>query len=83
MLKFFLVAVLFAVAVYLLVRVVQRRGLRGPGNGGSGGTGRPGGPGGRPGPPRPLGPDDDPDFLWRLDRDKRHPRKDDGGPQPG
>ncbi len=68
MLKFVLVAVVFAVAVYLVIRVIQRRGLRGP-EGPAGGTRRP--------PPRPLGPDDDPDFLWDLDKRKRHPRKSD------
>ncbi len=61
-----LVAVVFAVAVYLVVRVVQRRRLKGP-EGPPGGVRRP--------PPRPLGPDDDPDFLWNLDKKKRHPRK--------
>ena len=55
-----LVAVLFGILVYLTVRVIERRGVRPPQ---------------RPQKPqaRPLGPDDDPDFLWDLDRKKRHP----------
>ncbi len=64
--KFVLVAVVFAIAVYVLIRVIQRRGLQGP-DGPAGGIRRP--------PPRPLGPDDDPDFLWGLDKRKRHPDK--------
>ncbi len=64
-----LVAVAFALLVYLVVRVIQRRGLKGPEGPPDGGLRRP--------PPRPLGPDDDPDFLWNLDKRKRHPRKKD------
>ena len=60
MLKFLLVAALFGILVYLTVRLVERRGRRSA-----------------PRPPkprqRPLGPDDDPDFLWNLDKKKRHP----------
>lgn len=68
-----LVAVAFAVLVYVLIRVIQRRRLKGPDGPPDGGLRRP--------PPRPLGPDDDPDFLWGLDKDKRHPKKrDDGSP---
>lgn len=62
MLKFLLVVIVVAVAVYLTVRVIQRRGIA-P-------TPR------RPAPdPRPFGPDDDPDFLRDLDRDRKrkHP----------
>lgn len=68
MLKFLFVVVLFAVAVYLLVRVIERRGVRRPGGpeGGSGGSG------GLP-PRGPVGPDDDPDFLWDLDKKLRRP----------
>lgn len=39
---------------------------------------RPGGSGGRP-LPRVSGPDDDPDFLWNLNRPKR-PRKSEDDP---
>jgi hypothetical protein len=28
---------------------------------------------------RTVAPDDDPDFLWKLDRRRRHKRDDDGG----
>ena len=49
--------VVAAVLIYLTVRVIERR--RGI----------------KPTPkaaPRPMGPDDDPDFLWDLDKKKRH-----------
>jgi hypothetical protein len=62
-LKFLLVVILIAVAVYLATRAIQRRGdLPTPR--------RP-----RPTqqPPRVVGPDDDPDFLRDLDRKRRHP----------
>lgn len=70
MLKLLLVVLLFAVAVYALVRVIERRGLLpAPRR-----RGRPGdGQGARPAEPRPLGPDDDPDFLRDLDRRRKHP----------
>ena len=67
-LKFFLVVALFAVAVYLTVRVIERRGVR---------------PAPRPAQPRVMGPDDDPDFIWDLNkksRKKQHP--DDPPPEP-
>ena len=53
--KFLLVVVLLAAAIYLVVRVIQRRGV----------TRRP--PRRRP-EPRVTGPDDDPDFLRGLGR---------------
>ena len=55
--KFVLVVVVAAVLIYLTVRIIERRGIR---------------PAPKPKPPRPVGPDDDPDFLWDLDRKKRH-----------
>jgi Phospholipase_D-nuclease N-terminal len=33
----------------------------------------------QPGERRTVAPDDDPDFLWRLDRKRRHKPDDDGG----
>jgi hypothetical protein len=48
--KFVLVVVLIAIAIYLTVRVIERRGVSRPT---------------RP-PQRPHGPDDDPDFLRGL-----------------
>ncbi|NYG53770.1 hypothetical protein [Nocardioides perillae] len=66
MLKFLLVVAVVGVAIYLLVRVIERRGVRRRGDGGAGG---------RPAPRRPLGPDDDPEFLWNLDKRKRHPKR--------
>ncbi len=47
--------VLIAVAIYLTVRIIERRGL--PSRGSP--------------PRRPRGPDDDPDFLRGLGDDKR------------
>jgi hypothetical protein len=58
-LKFVLVVALLGALVYLTVRIIERRGIK---------------PTPRP-QPRPFGPDDDPDFLWDLDRKKRHPEK--------
>lgn len=62
MLKLLLVIALFALATYLLVRVIQRRGLLGPTQGR---TQRP--------PRRMVAPDDDEDFLRDLDRKRKHP----------
>ena len=59
MLKFLLVVILMAVAVYMTVRLIQRRGIMPPTQ--------------RRSSPRPFGPDDDPDFLRDLDRKRRHP----------
>lgn len=52
---------LAAVAVYLLIRVIERRGVK-PRRRGEGGT---------PAEPRVTGPDDDPDFLRDLDIKRR------------
>ena len=64
MLKFLLVVALFALATYLLIRVIQRRGILPPS---TARTKRP-----RP-QPRMVAPDDDEDFLRDLDRKRRHP----------
>ncbi len=82
--KFLIVLILFAVATYFLVRLVQERGLPGsPGGGGGRGNlpGRPKAPQGpsRPRPPAPRGPDDDDDFLRELDRKRRTERDDSEG----
>ena len=55
--------ILVAVAVYLTVRAIQRRGV-------APAPRRP-----KPPPPRVMGPDDDPDFLRDLDRERKrkHP----------
>ena len=53
--------ILIAIAVYLTVRVIQRRGV-------APAPRRPKAP-----PPRVMGPDDDPDFLRDLDRKRKHP----------
>ena len=64
MLKVLFLVALFALAVYLLVRMVQRGGGGLP-------TSRPKTP---PNPPRrPVAPDDDLDFLRDLDRKRKHP----------
>jgi len=59
-LKFVIVVLLIAVAIYLLVRVIERRGIA---------------PLTPPPPTRrgPIGPDDDDDFLWGLNKKRRHP----------
>jgi len=51
--------------------VLVRRSQRAPRAGGAGGAG-PAGPAGRPGPGRsgPVAPDDDPEFLWRLEQER-------------
>jgi hypothetical protein len=63
-LKVLLVVVLFAVATYYLIRVIERRGVSRP-------VLR------RPEPKReqrrPVAPDDDDEFLRDLDRKRRHP----------
>ena len=63
MLKFLLVVILLAVAIYLVIRAAQRAGMTAPPRP------RPK----RPQPPRVVGPDDDPDFLRDLDRKRKHP----------
>jgi hypothetical protein len=52
-----LLVALVALAIYLTVRVIERRGLTSPGS--------------PPQQRRPRGPDDDPDFLRGLGDDKR------------
>ena len=59
-----LVVILMAVAVYMTVRLIQRRGIMPPAQ-------RKSSPG--KSAPRPVSPDDDPDFLRDLDRKRRHP----------
>ena len=54
--KLLLLVALVAVAIYLAIRVIERRGISSPGS--------------RP-QRRPRGPDDDPDFLRGLGDDKR------------
>jgi hypothetical protein len=58
--KFLLVVALFALATYLIVRVIQRRGILPP-------TQR---PAARP-KPRMVAPDDDEDFLRDIERKRR------------
>ena len=68
MLKVLLVVVLFAVATYCLIRVIERRGVARPVR--------------RPQPKqerRPVAPDDDDEFLRDLDRRRRHPEDPDAG----
>jgi hypothetical protein len=70
-LKVLLVVVLFAVATYYLIRVIERRGVARP-------VRRPQPRRPQP-PPRPVAPDDDEDFLRDLDRKRRHPEDPDAG----
>lgn len=58
---------------WIVVRVTSRRSGAGPAAGPGRGGSRPRPPA-RPGPRRPAGPvapDDDPEFLWRLEQEKR------------
>ncbi len=71
MLKVLLVVVLFAVATYCLIRVIERRGVARP-------VRRPQ-PRQPRRPQRPVAPDDDEDFLRDLDRKRRHPEDPDAG----
>lgn len=61
--KVLLVVLLIGVAIYFTVRFFQSR----TGGGRGGLSAAP--------PPRPVGPDDDPDFLWKLERDRRRDKK--------
>ena len=73
--KFLLVVVVLGVAVYLVVRLLQRRGLSvvPPGRHDPARAAKP-----KPTQPRrPVAPDDDADFLRDLDRKKRHRHQDD------
>lgn len=56
---------LLALAIYLVVRTVQRGGTPPQRGGGRGNARRP--------PTRPMAPDDDLDFLRDLDRKRKHP----------
>jgi hypothetical protein len=62
-LRFLFVLALFAVAIYLLVRVFQERGMM---------PERPSRPQ-RSTPPKSVAPDDDEDFLRDLDRKRLNP----------
>jgi len=66
--KFLLVVIVLGVLVYLLVRVIQRRGIA-PASRRRPAT-RP------PEPRRTIAPDDDPDFLRDLDRKRKHKHQD-------
>lgn len=59
---------------WIVVRVAARRSGAGPATGRGGGGSRPTPPR-RPSPRRPsagpVAPDDDPEFLWRLEQEKR------------
>jgi len=67
--KFLLVVIVLGVLIYLLVRIIQRRGIA-PASGRRQST-RP------PEQRRTIAPDDDPDFLRDLDRKRRHKHTDD------
>lgn len=65
MLKILLVVLVVAIAIYAFTRLVEKRRR--------GGRSAP-----RPpqGPPRVMGPDDDPDFLRNLERERRRRQED-------
>lgn len=56
-----LVVVVIAACVYFIVRAMDKR--KGAGGGGT------------PAKPGPVGPDDDPDFLWDLNKKIKDPRR--------
>ena len=68
--KFLLVVIVLGALVYLIVRLIQRRGFITRRAGSAGRT--------FPRPPerRTIAPDDDPDFLRGLDRKRRRRRQD-------
>ncbi|PZR51825.1 hypothetical protein DNL40_14510 [Xylanimonas oleitrophica] len=59
-----------------LAWIVFRRAQRGSGGGYDR---RSGGPGRRPSPGRPVAPDDDPEFLWRLEQERRRRQRGEAG----
>ena len=67
MLKFLIVVIALGVLVYLTVRVIERRGVKPV-------TRRP--------PPRVMGPDDDPDFIWDLNKKSKKKKHPDDPPPP-
>ncbi|TIC89262.1 hypothetical protein E8D34_01880 [Nocardioides sp. GY 10113] len=66
--KFLLVVIVIAVAVYLAVRLIQDGGFQPPG-----GRTRQPRPRPKPSPQRPVAPDDDEEFLRDLDRKRLDP----------
>src|SRR5690606_6647587 len=65
---------LLGAIAWIVVRVSARRsGTGGPGLGGSRPT--PPRPGGPRRPSGPVAPDDDPEFLWRLEQEKRRQQR--------
>ncbi len=66
--------ILFAVATYLVIRMLQQRGAL---------PAKPTAPPrrSRPAPPRIIGPDDDEDFLRDLDRKRKRKRRDPEDPE--
>lgn len=71
MLKVLLAVLVIALVVYGVTRLVERRGLPRPSRAA------------RREPPRPVAPDDDPDFLWRLEAERRRQAKQNGGAPSG
>lgn len=67
MLKVLLAVLVIALVVYGVTRLIERRGLPRPT---------------RREPPRPVAPDDDPDFLWRLEAERRRSAKRDDATEP-
>ncbi len=74
MLKFLLVVIVFAAATYVVVRMLQGRGLNPSRSPQQVRKKRP-----RPsGPPKIIAPDDDEDFLRDLDRKRLNPEDPEG-----
>ena len=73
MLRAVVILLLLAAVLYAAFWILDKRGRKGPGSGGGGG-------GSRPIKPGPVGPDDDEDFLRKLEWERRrHNRQ---GPDP-
>ncbi|MFC7878864.1 PLD nuclease N-terminal domain-containing protein [Isoptericola sp. NPDC057391] len=67
---------IFGAVAWIIVKQSSRRA-----SGGRGGTSWPGrrGPSGPRRPSGPVAPDDDPEFLWRLEQEKRRREREGGG----
>ncbi|MCP2263690.1 PLDc N-terminal domain-containing protein [Promicromonospora thailandica] len=67
---------------WIVVRVSARRSGAGPASGPGGSRPRPPRPGSGPRRPSgPVAPDDDPEFLWRLEQEKRRQERETRAPQ--
>ncbi|MGF0115645.1 PLDc N-terminal domain-containing protein [Promicromonospora sp. Marseille-Q5078] len=66
----------FGAVAWIVVKQASRRAPGGRGPSGRSGRPRPSGP---RRPSGPVAPDDDPEFLWRLEQEKRRRERESGG----